>query len=132
VFSFPSAWKFRLNVTSGTFTFSNFVIRRTLTGSTTYIDSTAVTFGGTSAPLMSAGWNQSDTISVALDTDHDYYILGYISAASSGVAAWTAGNDAASPEAVSGWLAGNQTAAATMSYAFSTAPAYGMPEYYTA
>ena len=41
------------------------------------IDSTAVTFGGSAAPTLSAGLNLSDAIALALDATHDYYVIAY-------------------------------------------------------
>jgi hypothetical protein len=69
-------WKVRIRRGSGSH-FSAVVILRTVIDDNTVTDSTAVTFGSSATPTMSAGMNTSDPISLALDVDHDYYVIGY-------------------------------------------------------
>jgi hypothetical protein len=69
-------WKVRIRRGSGSH-FSAIVILRTAIDDNTVIDSTAVTFGSSATPTMSAGMNTSDPISLALDVNHDYYVIGY-------------------------------------------------------
>lgn len=72
-----TSWKVALRIVSGSLDVNAGVVLRTLPGSTTVIDSTPVTFNsGASYPqTLSAGDVVSDAISLALDNDHDYYVL---------------------------------------------------------
>ena len=72
----PTSWKVRIQRGSGSH-FSAIVILRTAIDSQTVIDSTPVLFGGSATPTMSAGYNLSDAISLALDSLHDYWIVGF-------------------------------------------------------
>lgn len=70
--------KVTASVQSGTAVVGGAVLRRTLAGSTTYIDSTVITWGSSATPSLAAGDNDSDAISVTVDKDHDYYVLIYL------------------------------------------------------
>jgi len=63
-----------------------FVVRRTLPGSPTYIDSTTIKVSGASAYNFPVGQLTSDVISLAVDAAHDYWFLCYFDS--------TAGNTA--------------------------------------
>jgi hypothetical protein len=69
-------WKVHIQRAAGSH-FSSCVVLRTLIDPQAVIDSTAVTFGGSAAPTLSAGLNLSDAIALALDATHDYYVIAY-------------------------------------------------------
>jgi hypothetical protein len=76
LYCLPASWKVRIQRGAGSH-FSAITILRTLADSLAVIDSTAVTFGGSATPTMSAGLNTSDAINLQLDANHDYYIMGF-------------------------------------------------------
>lgn len=94
----PASWKFDFNVqaASASFIFDNIKLRRTVHGSTTFIDSTTLTFGGSPTPTLAAGRTLSDAIAVALDQQHDYYILMHVTSGTSAGATVIQGTDAVS------------------------------------
>lgn len=94
-----STWKFYIRVPTGSLVVDHAVVRRTARGSTTYIDSTAVTFSGSAGGTFS-GEVASDSIAVAVDLDHDYCILLFISASDPGTA--TINQDTAPQSGLSG------------------------------
>lgn len=72
-----SNFKLKYNAgTGGTTAIIGAVIRRTLPGSTAWLDSTPITWGGVGNPTFAAGSsNVSDAIALTIDTAHDYYII---------------------------------------------------------
>lgn len=108
----PAAWNFSITINTAVAVVNTAVVRRTARGSTTYIDSTGITWGGLSNPTLAIGNATSDNISLQLDQEHDYYILIYFdpsTSASMAISDWTdlrAGSEG-------GFQSGNQTAAAT-------------------
>jgi hypothetical protein len=78
LYQYPTSWKIRMVFLAGSPVIGNMVILRTLTSSTTVIDSTAVKIGGTSSPTLSSpGLVDTDAISLALDKTHDYWFVIY-------------------------------------------------------
>lgn len=74
--SFKLAW----NQLTGSLLTTAVVLRRAARGTTTFLDSTPITFGGLAAPTFAPGVNVSDEIAVAIDDDHDYYVLVHFDA----------------------------------------------------
>jgi hypothetical protein len=68
-----NTWKLGLNISSGSAHIGAAVVLRTLPFSSSFIDSTAITWGSSSTPTLSAGLNLSDAISKTIDASHDYY-----------------------------------------------------------
>lgn len=74
-----SSWAVGLRIASGTLDINTAVVLRTAKGSTTVIDSTPFTFNGVAGPWsLAAGDVVSDAIGLALDNDHDYYVLLFL------------------------------------------------------
>jgi hypothetical protein len=124
----PSSGKVRIQRGAGSH-FSAIVILRTAIDSLTVIDSTAVSFGGSSTPTMNAGLNLSDAIALPLDTMHDYYVFGYNDSGDSSF--WglnPASNDVYNSPAglVGGYITGDQTGVSTIPSG-SQSPGYGCP-----
>jgi hypothetical protein len=72
-----STWKLGFFMPVGGVT-GGIVILRTLPGSLTVIDSTAVTVGGSSTPTFASNtFTYSDEITLPLDTSHDFYVVTY-------------------------------------------------------
>lgn len=59
-------------------TIQNCCVKRTARDSTTVIDSTAITFGGTQNPTLGVGAFTSDPIKLVLDSDHDYFFMWFV------------------------------------------------------
>jgi hypothetical protein len=76
LYCLPTHWKVRIQRGAGSH-FTAITVLRTLPDSLAVIDSTAVTFGGSASPTMAAGLNTSDAIALALDAQHDYYVMAY-------------------------------------------------------
>lgn len=83
LYNFPASWKIRALLTAGSVHVAACKVLRTLKGSTTVIDSTAVTFGGSATPTLSVGETDSDPITLTLDSTHDYWVATYIDTVSS-------------------------------------------------
>lgn len=113
--NYAQGWKFLFDILdTGNLVIGNAAVRRAAKGSATYIDSTPITWGGNNTPTFSGGAQTvtSDRISIALDPQHDYYMLMYFTAATSAglhLAQYTA----SSSTIVGGYQTGDQTAAAT-------------------
>lgn len=73
-----SKWTISVNNVGGSFALANSVIIKCTRDSGTVVSSTPITFGGSSSPTWAAGINTSDAIALALDNQHDYYIMWYI------------------------------------------------------
>jgi len=72
----PSSWTISVYLHSGTFTTTQFFLLRTLKGSLTTVDITAITFGGAPDPTFTvAGFHTSDVVNLQIDTLHDYYFV---------------------------------------------------------
>lgn len=71
----PATWKFSLSVNGGGVTLHSIVILKTLIDDFNVISSTSVTFGASSNPVLADGVHFSDSISLQLDTTHDYWIM---------------------------------------------------------
>jgi hypothetical protein len=119
---------------------SSAVIRRAAKDSTAWIDSTPITWGGSPTPSFTpSGGNvnqyfTSDSISLAWDTAHDFYIIIYINPTTN-INAWLPIINSASIQGVStgGYLSGNQTATASASsFATLTSGMYGVTQLLTA
>lgn len=83
-----TSWQFDFKITAGSADITGCVVRRTLVGSLTVVDTTTVLWGGSAAPTLTVGDNFCDKITaVAVDPQHDYYIQFFLttSANNSGV-----------------------------------------------
>lgn len=79
--SFPSTWKISIemldNGGENLGAIQNCCVKRTLRDSTSVVDSTPITWGGTASPTLGIGVSKSDAITLALDANHDYYFMWY-------------------------------------------------------
>ena len=106
----PTSWKVRIMRGSGSH-FSAIVILRTLVDSLVVVDSTPVTFASSATPTLT-GLSLSDAVSLALDVDHDYWLMGYNDSGDSSF--WglkpNQGVGALGASIVGGYVPGDQTA----------------------
>lgn len=89
-----SSWKFSIKFDSGAGVsyVCNAVVYRTLIDDTTIIDVTTVLWTGSATVTFSTTGEQfSDPIALALDTDHDYYIVIYFQSGSGSIDIYNAG-----------------------------------------
>lgn len=110
----PTTWKFAVTTQTG-IGIVGCVVYRTLVGSLTVVDSTTVQFGGLSTGIvLPTGKTFSDSIALALDMSHDYYIVIYWDGAfpSATVNNYTA--PANTPVPLGGFLNSNQLAISTI------------------
>ncbi len=98
--------------------FNNCVIARTARNSKVVLDTTPVTFGGTSAPVFTVlGEQTSDPITLALDSSHDYWFLFYAPFVSGNDMTLTFGDYSSSSYVQGlegGMFSGDQTGAGTL------------------
>jgi hypothetical protein len=128
-----SSIKVRMNIAAGSMIFSKIVMRRTLTSSTTYIDSTNVTFGGSATPTLTAGATLSDAIAVTVDSDHDYYLIFYINPSTLAGAQFRAASTDDNPNIIVGnFQLGDHTADASCGVGLAVSTIYGVDAYFTA
>lgn len=74
--AFPTSWKVRMRFTAGSPVIGGMKILRTASRSTTVLDSTTVQIGGISNPtLTTPGLVETDAISLATDSTHDYWFV---------------------------------------------------------
>lgn len=73
--STPSKWNFSISVNGGGVQLDTVVVLKTLIDDLNVISSTPVLFGGISPAVLADGIHTSDTISLQLDTAHDYYVM---------------------------------------------------------
>lgn len=87
--SFPTTWKISIEIlaNSGNTTgqIQNCCVKRTLRDSANVIDTTPILWGGTASPILGVGVFLSDTTTLALDPNHDYYFMWF--------SPFTGGND---------------------------------------
>jgi hypothetical protein len=108
---------------SGTLTINKAVIRRAAAFGTSFIDSTPITWGGSASPTTSAaGVFLSDSISVTVDTNHDYWVFIYWDSSSTGNVGTNTGLGTETPDFIPGYQFGDQTTTAMSS--LSSAAAY--------
>jgi len=82
-----STWKLGFFMPVGGIT-GGIAILRTLPGSLTVIDATAVTVGGSSTPTFASNtFTYSDEITLPLDTAHDFYVVTYFTSAGANASA---------------------------------------------
>jgi hypothetical protein len=120
--SFATTWTFCIHILSGSLQISSANVRRTLKGSTTYLDSTSVTWSGSSTPTLTAGRTFCDAISVATDGLHDYYIEMYLATTADNTAVTLAENTAylgAFPSYNVTYKTGNETGGTTVPSGFA-------------
>jgi hypothetical protein len=73
-----SSIKFKLVVGAGTtYQVGSAVVRHLPHGTTSFSASVAVTWGGVANPLLAAGANETDAITVAINKDSDLWIIVY-------------------------------------------------------
>jgi hypothetical protein len=106
------SFKFSLDASVAGLIVNAAVMRRTLRNSATYIDSTPITWASSGTPTFGAGIQVSDTIAVAIDNAHDYYILIYFDPTTAGSAAMNTWSDPRSG-IWGNYASGNVTAATT-------------------
>lgn len=118
----PSQWYVRMSFTAGAAVIGGMAVLRTAAGSSTIIDSTAVTIGGNAAPTLSGpGTVTTDTISLALDTAHDYYFAIFLANDAANASVSVASNGANNMPA--GNVTGNALADTTIpSLGYGNAP----------
>lgn len=119
----PNGWciSFQVNAGSVSATIGAAVVRRTLSGSLTVIDSTVITWGGSATPTLAVGVNKSDRIALQLDPAHDYYIQVYMTSATNPTLI-AGGFPTVLPLVFSAFASGNQTAAALPSSGITGVP----------
>lgn len=113
-----SSFKVKVLVYDGTATVLNMAVLRTLHGSATVIDATQILWSGVSNPSLAAGEHTSDTVSLAIDTSHDYWLV----CAFGSTGTMSVGSGGAGP--VGGYTAGNHTADSTIPSRTNGASAY--------
>jgi hypothetical protein len=109
--------KFYLNITSGSLTIGGCNVRTTAIGSSTFLTSTAVTWGGSATPTLSAGRQVSDAVTVTVDGTKDIYIEFYCSNVVGNSTVTLAGNNSASTNIIpisGGYTLGNQIGGTTV------------------
>lgn len=115
-------WSIVIRFTAGSPVIGNMVILRTLLESTTVIDSTAVTIGGSSSPTLSSpGVVTTDSIALSLDNTHDYWFVIFFSnvSANSSVSVACSGPE----NLTNGYVSGDATGDTTIpSLSASSAP----------
>lgn len=105
--------KLGIYVTSTNVVIAGAVIRRAAAFGTSFIDSTPFTWGSSATPTFgTTGLHLSDAISVAVDTAHDYWVLVYFDATSTGNVAVNTGLGTQTPDFIPGYQFGDQTATA--------------------
>lgn len=125
--------KVRINIAAGSMIFSGIVLRRTLKNSTTYVDSVAVTVGGSATPTLTSGATLTDAISVTVDSDHDYYFIMYVNPATLAGAQFNSATTDTTPNAITGqFQLGDHRADATCGVGMSISNIYGVDAYFTA
>lgn len=131
-----SSWKIALRIASGTLDVNKAVVLRTLAGSLTVIDSTSFTFNGVAGPWsLAAADVTSDAISLAVDNDHDYYVMLYLNSSSNNAAVGLTFNNASGNSGLGanafawtiggGYFSGDETAVATIGSITSPGNIYG-------
>lgn len=103
--------KVRIRVASTDVVIANAVIRRAAAFGTSFIDSTQITWASSPTPTFSTtGLQESDPISVTVDMDHDYWVLVYFDASTTGtVNVQTGLGSDVIPDFVPGYQFGDQT-----------------------
>lgn len=128
--NYPTSWKFKITVVGAAAKCHSCVARRTLKGSATYVDSTAVAFGGVSTDFtMALGDSTSDAISVTLDITHDVYLIFFFDSGVSGSAAFPAFSTGSAYSGIQGggFVAGDHTADATnASFSYPGGQSFGV------
>lgn len=75
----PSSWKVVVNAAPGANSnFTAVVVMKTAKDSLSVLTNTPILFGGQAAPSLPAGFNTSDTINVAIDANHDYWLAAHM------------------------------------------------------
>jgi hypothetical protein len=69
-----NTWTLTLNIATGTATLGTAVVMRTSPYGTAILDSTPITFGGTSGPVFTPGVQTSDVMTLTIDNTYDHYI----------------------------------------------------------
>lgn len=74
----PARWQITIHTLLNGMQLMHFQIARTTPGSSTVLDFTPVTFGGTDSPTFTVAGDQvSDVMEYQIDADHDYYFIAY-------------------------------------------------------
>lgn len=122
-----------VNSTFNNLQLQNAVILRTLAGSLAVVDSTPIKWGGTSAPTLTAtGVNWSDSIPLAIDTDHDYYIMIFTAASGTQGSAFQLYNAGLVLPVGMAQTSGDQTGQTTISLSINAADYWAFAGFRTA
>jgi len=111
--AFTSAFTVTFEVGSGgSVVVNKAVLRRTLRNSSSFTDTTTITWGSSSTPTFSASSaNKSDVIGLAMDSDHDLYIIVYLDSSTAGAAHLPGWTDNVTPYSnLAGYALGDKTA----------------------
>jgi hypothetical protein len=109
----PASWKVMIRFTAGSPVIGAMKILRTLTASTSVLDSTNVQIGGNSAPTLSSPTVvTTDTIALQLDRTHDYYFAIFLANNAANASVSVASNG--SVNIVSGYASGDQSGVSTI------------------
>jgi len=105
----PTTWKFSIVSGAATGLLGAAVVYRTLKDSATIIDSTAVTFSGISTVSLPAAEVFSDSIALAIDMIHDYYIAVWFDGAGGVASIQNFSTPTNVPGVIGGYISGNST-----------------------
>lgn len=122
---FPTTWKMKMNFLQGSPVIGNMVVKRTLTNSTTVVDTTSILVGGVSNPTLSSpSLVASDTVSLATDATHDYYLEVFFTSAAANVTTainWTGAAGVSYSPLACGFAASDITGSSTAPSTFAAA-----------
>lgn len=110
---FPASWFIRMRFTSGSPVIGGMKILKTLSYDTAVISSTTVTIGSVSNPTLSSPTLvDTDTISLQLDSTHDYYFVMYFTNTGANASVVVVANGPGNIP--SGFVTGDQTGVSTI------------------
>jgi len=118
--AFPASFKAKWYVVSNTCAADGIKILTTTPANTTVTSSTTVTVGSSATPTFSAGFTDSDTIALALDASHDFYVATHFSNAAGNASCTVPVSNVTG----GGFIAGNHLADATIP-ALTTSAVFG-------
>lgn len=80
----PLTWKFSISINGGGVDLGPIAILKTLIDDFNVISFTPVLFGGSASPSLADGIHTSDSISLTIDTSHDYWVFARVQSTSTG------------------------------------------------